>query len=44
VFVIGFSRGRAAAQNTRLNPTATQNTAMFCSEPQVIAVDDDFAE
>lgn len=39
-----FTLRRVAAQNTRRTPTATQKTAMFCSEPEVIAVDDDFAE
>jgi hypothetical protein len=34
---------RAAAQNTRRNPTPAQKTAIFCSEPEVVAVDD-FAE
>jgi hypothetical protein len=38
-----FTQRRAAAQYTRRNPTLTQKTAMFCSEPEVVAVDD-FAE
>jgi hypothetical protein len=43
-FKNAFTLRRAAAQNTRRNPTPTQKNAMFCSEPEVIAVDDEFAE
>jgi hypothetical protein len=35
-----FTVRRAAAQYTRRNPAPTQKTAMFCSEPEVVAVDD----